>query len=176
MKEVVSPEPAESQLPLAQKNPHAKVTHVGKGSFWTPTHSPNLSSCSAAISPIFIHSLCNSQSGLLFWFLFVFFFSLGPHLLHREVPRLGVASELQPYATATATAIQDPSSIRDLHCSFQQSWILNTQTEARGWLCVFMDTSQVLNLLSHNRNSQSDLLKARIRLCCHLPRFPIRTC
>ena len=35
---------------------------------------------------------------------FFFFFFLGPHLQHREVPRLRVESELQLPATATATA------------------------------------------------------------------------
>ena len=41
-----------------------------------------------------------------FWFiLFYFFVFLGPHLQYMEVPRLGVESELQlpAYATATAT-------------------------------------------------------------------------
>ena len=38
---------------------------------------------------------------------------LGPHLQHVEVPRLGVESELQllAIATATATAMWDPSGI-----------------------------------------------------------------
>ena len=44
-----------------------------------------------------------------------FFFPLGPHLWHIEVPRLGVKSEMQLLAytigtaTATATAMPDPS-------------------------------------------------------------------
>ena len=44
-------------------------------------------------------------------FLFFTFFSLFlfmPHLWHREVPRLGVESELQLPAYTTATATQDP--------------------------------------------------------------------
>ena len=46
-----------------------------------------------------------SFSLLLFIYLFIIFFFLGPHLWHMEVPRLGVKSELQlpAYATATAT-------------------------------------------------------------------------
>ena len=38
-------------------------------------------------------------------FFFFFFFFLGLHLRHKEVPRLGVKSELQlpTYTTATAT-------------------------------------------------------------------------
>ena len=39
---------------------------------------------------------------------FFFFVSLGPHLRHMEVPRLGVQSELQPPAHTTATAMTDP--------------------------------------------------------------------
>ena len=38
-----------------------------------------------------------------------FFFFLGPHLWHIEVPRLGVQLELQLLAYATATAIPDPN-------------------------------------------------------------------
>ena len=47
--------------------------------------------------------------------LFVCFCFSGPHLLHMEVPRLGVESELQLPAYTTATAMQDPSSICNLH-------------------------------------------------------------
>ena len=38
-----------------------------------------------------------------------FFFFLGPHLWHMEVPRLAVKSELRLLAFATATEMQDPS-------------------------------------------------------------------
>ena len=37
---------------------------------------------------------------------FFFFFFLGLHLRHMEVPRLGVKSELQPLAYVTAIATQ----------------------------------------------------------------------
>ena len=39
------------------------------------------------------------------------FFFLGPHLQHKEVPRLGVESELQLPAYTTATATPDLSHI-----------------------------------------------------------------
>ena len=42
--------------------------------------------------------------GVNFFFLSLFFFFLGPHVWHMEVPRLGVQSELD-----TATATSDPS-------------------------------------------------------------------
>ena len=56
---------------------------------------------------------------------------LGPHLRHMEVPRLGVESELQPLAHATATASRDGSHLCDLQDSSWQHWILNPQSEAR---------------------------------------------
>ena len=46
-----------------------------------------------------------------------FFVFLGPHVQHMEIPRLGVESELQLVAYATATAALDPSHVYDLHCS-----------------------------------------------------------
>ena len=44
-----------------------------------------------------------------------FFFFLGPHPQHMEVPSLGVESKLQLLAYATATAAQDLKCICDLH-------------------------------------------------------------
>ena len=44
-----------------------------------------------------------TPSSILFFFVF-----LRPHLLHMEVPRLGVRSELQLPAYTTATATLDP--------------------------------------------------------------------
>ena len=69
---------------------------------------------------------------VVFVFLFfVFFCFLGPHPQHMEVPRLGVESELQQltFATATAIATWDPSSVYDLHHSSQQCWRLNSLSE-----------------------------------------------
>ena len=57
---------------------------------------------------------------------------LGPHPQHVEVPRLGVESELELLAYATATAAWDPSLICDLHHSSWQSQILNPLSKARG--------------------------------------------
>ena len=47
------------------------------------------------------------------------------------------------------------SHISSLHRSLQQRWILNPMNEARDGTHILMDTSQVLNPLSHNRNSCS---------------------
>ena len=73
-----------------------------------------------------------------------------------EVSRLGVKPELLAYAIATAaTAMPDPSSIYDLCHSLWQQRILNPLSKARDRTCILMDTSRVLYLLSHNRNSTS---------------------
>ena len=48
------------------------------------------------------------------------------HLLPMEGPRLGIESELQLPAYATATAMQDPSRVCDLQC-----WIVNLLSGAR---------------------------------------------
>ena len=87
---------------------------------------------------------------------FFFFFFLGSHLWHLEVPKLGVKLEGQLPAYATATATQqswDLSCICDLYCSLWQLWALNPLNKARDQTYNVTDASQVLNLLSHNRNS-----------------------
>ena len=72
-----------------------------------------------------------------------------------EVPRLGAELELQLPAYTTATAMPDPSLTCDLSHSFQQHQILNPLSKVMDRSCNLMDTSQVLNLLSHNGNFQS---------------------
>ena len=62
---------------------------------------------------------------------FFFFFSFLLFTAAPEVPRLGVRSELQPPAYITATAMQDPSHIFDVHHSSWQRWIPNPRSEAR---------------------------------------------
>ena len=49
--------------------------------------------------------------------LFFFFFFLGPHPWHMEVPKLGVESELQLPACGIATAMPDLSFVCDLYHS-----------------------------------------------------------
>ena len=70
----------------------------------------------------------------------------------------GVELELQLLAYPTATAMPDPSHICDLRCSLWQCHILNPLSEARDQTCIYVDTSQVPNLLSHKRNSQGKYL------------------
>ena len=59
-----------------------------------------------------------------------------------EVPRLGAELELQLLAYTTATAMQNPRHICNLHCSTQQHRILNPLSEARDQISI-MDISQV---------------------------------
>ena len=56
------------------------------------------------------------------------------------------------YTTAMATL--DLSHICNLCCSLWQCWILNSQSQAGDRSHILMETSQVLNLLSHNGNSE----------------------
>ena len=79
-----------------------------------------------------------------------------------EVPRLGVRSELQLPAYARATATPDPSHICNLHHSSRQCPILNPKSEASYQTCILMDTGQIFNPLSHNRNSHTLLFKYSI--------------
>ena len=51
---------------------------------------------------------------------FFFFVFLGLHSQHMEVPRLGIESELQLPAYATAMTTWNPSLICDLHHSSRQ--------------------------------------------------------
>ena len=59
-------------------------------------------------------------------FKFYFFPLLQPQPWHMEIPRLGVKSELQLQAYATAMATLHPSRICD-----GQRWILNPVSKAR---------------------------------------------
>ena len=59
---------------------------------------------------VFRRELYSIMLGFFLFFLFLFLFCifLGPHLRHMEVPRLGVESELQLRADATAAATLGP--------------------------------------------------------------------
>ena len=82
--------------------------------------------------------------GKPFWRAFFFFFCL-----------------FRAYTTATAT--QGLSRICHLCCSSQQSQILNPLSKAGDWTCILMDTSWVLNPLSHNRNSLENILQYLVK-------------
>ena len=85
-----------------------------------------------------------------------------------EVTGLGVESELQLLAYPTATARPDPSLIHDLSCSLRQHHILNTLSKARDRTCILVDTSQILNLLSHSISGYFCVLLCPLQ-CLFLP-------
>ena len=95
----------------------------------------------------------------------------GLHPWHREVPRLGVKSELQPPAYTTATATPDPSRSCDPYHSSRQCRILNPQSETRDRTCVFMDTSQIRFHCATVGTPNTDLF---MRLVCII--FPPLDC
>ena len=72
-----------------------------------------------------------------------FFFFLGLHPQHTEVPRLGVQLEIQLLAYTTATAAPDPSCVCQLHHSSWQCLILNMLSKARDQTHILTDTSWV---------------------------------
>ena len=80
----------------------------------------------------------------------IFFFFLGPHPWHMEVPRLGLKSELHlpAHTIATATATQDPRCICDLQHSSWQCRIPLTQCARPGieptssWILVGFVTAE----------------------------------
>ena len=74
--------------------------------------------------------------------VFLFFFK-GLHTWHMEVPTLGVESELQVPAYATATATWDPRHVCDLHHSSWQCRVLNPLSRARDWTRILMNASQI---------------------------------
>ena len=76
-------------------------------------------------------------------FNFFFFCFLGPHSWHMEVTRLGVESELQLPAHATAIATQEPNHVCDLHHGSRQHQILNPLSKARNRTCNLMEASRI---------------------------------
>ena len=74
---------------------------------------------------------------------FLFFFFLGQHPRHLEVPRLGVEWGMWPPAYTTATATWDPSWVCDLHHNSRQRQILSPLSEAKERTRVLMDASRV---------------------------------
>ena len=94
--------------------------------------------------------------------LFFLFFLFRPHPWHTEVPRLGVELELQ--LRAYTTDRWDSSYVCDLHCSSRQRQILNLLSEARVPTHILVDTSQILNPLSHSGNSALKVVEVN-RIC-----------
>ena len=75
--------------------------------------------------------------------IYIYMYFLGLQPQHMEVPRLGVQSELQLPACATAAALWDSSRMGKLYRNSQQHQILNGFSEAGDGTHIFMDASQV---------------------------------
>ena len=75
-----------------------------------------------------------------------------------ESSQARIESDLRPATDTTVTAMPDPSLVCDLHRSLWQRQILNPLSTARDRTHIFTDTSQVLNLLSYDRNSEKQIL------------------
>ena len=71
------------------------------------------------------------------------FCSLGLHLQHMEVSRLGGESKLQLPNYTTGTAVQDPSLICNPQHSSWQSQIPDPLSQARNQTQILMDTSWI---------------------------------
>ena len=110
---------------------------------------------------------------LFFCFVYFVFCFLWPDLWHMEVPRLGIELELKLPAYTTVTA--DPSCVWNLHHSSWQHWILNPPSEVGDQIHILMDTSEFLNLLSHNRNSWDTFYLLNCRTVFHLKVKKLRT-
>ena len=134
-----------------------KTSWIGCLIFWILF--PLLVYCQSVVQELLPEFRCSTAAGtvssttliyfyIFFFFFFFFFFFLlkyvflGLYLWHVEVPRLGVAWELQLLAYTSATATWDLSRVCDLHHSSQQCQILKPLSEARDWTRVFMDASQ----------------------------------
>ena len=83
----------------------------------------------------------NTISSFFFFSFFLLFLWL--HQWHMEVLRLGVESEPDLPAYATATAMPDLSLICELHHSLWQCWILNSLSKTRDRTCILTEISQV---------------------------------
>lgn len=88
-------------------------------------------------------------------FLFSFFLSLPPSLLFPHLEHMEVPEAQVEFRAAAAGLHHNHSNARSKpHLLLTQAvaWPLS---KARDWTCILIDTSQVLNLLSHNYNYTS---------------------
>ena len=154
-------------LCILQINPNLSFSHFIDKDFLPFFGSPFV----LLMVSFVVQKLLSGIKSICFSFFFFSFFR--PYLQHVEAPRQGVKLELQLPAYITATAMQDPSSVCNLHYSSQQHQILNPLSKAKDQTCILMDTSQVSNPLSGNRNSRSIFIFFTLggdlkRYCCDL--------
>ena len=76
---------------------------------------------------------------------------------HIEVPGLRIKSELHPPAYTTATATLDLSHICDLATAHGNTGFLTHRVRPGNRIRNLMDTSRILNPLSHSGNSSVNI-------------------
>ena len=107
-----------------------------------------------------LHGSCSNVRSLTHWvrpgiepassqrlcqvYLFIYLLLFRPTpARHVDVPRLGVTSDLQLSAYATATAMLDSRCVCNPHHSSWQSWIPDPLSEARDWTHILMDSGWI---------------------------------
>ena len=111
---------------------------------WSPSYTHQLRLCPGDLERFQNFSL---------FFIYFSFFRVVPVAYGSSQARDQIGAAAEAYATATATPDPDPSCVCDLHRSSRQCRIINPLSRARDRTRILMDTSQVLNMLSHNGNS-----------------------
>ena len=125
---------------LEAGSPRSGCQHVGER---VPSQVTEFSLCPHMAEKQGPGNLSRAASILLLLLLLLLFCVLGSDSQHMEVPRLGAEWKLKLLAYTTATAMPDPSQVCDLCHSSGQRRILNPVSEARDWICVHKDTSQI---------------------------------
>ena len=115
----------------------------------------NLLRCLASfsLSCLFSHLISKSSSYILdnYLWIFIFFFLFMAALC-------SISSQARDQIRAVASGPHHSHSNARSKCDFylhssRQCWIFNPPNEVRAQTSILMDTSQILNLLSHNGNS-----------------------
>ena len=109
-----------------------------------------------------------------FFGLFVFCLSLFVCLPFKAESVAYGSSQARGHIRAIAAAVGRRDSHSNtgsehhlqLPCSLWPCQILNLLSEARDRTCILMDTSWVLNPLSHNRNSTASVFKKKKKKVC----------
>ena len=153
------------------RDPVSRIAHCELDTSKSPSCKLGGPSCNVLL----FFSYCHASVLLCFLSFHSF---LGLYLWHMEFPRLGVKAEIQLLAYITATAMPDLSYICDLHCSFQQHWLLNQLSKARDGTPILMDTTGFLTHWAIRGTPSNVILREMIlwRLCLNRCRSSNELC